>query len=44
MTQSDTVTRGKGLLEPFLARQRANTANQLIPKELREGRKKEVSG
>lgn len=38
MTQSDTVTRGKGLLEPFLARQRANTANRLIPKELRKGR------
>lgn len=38
MTQSDAVTRGKGLLEPFLARQRANIANRLIPKELREGR------
>lgn len=32
------VTRGKGLLEPFLARQRARTANKLIPTELRFGR------
>jgi len=31
-------TRGKGLLEPFLARQRARTANRLIPAELRSGR------
>jgi SAM-dependent methyltransferase len=32
------VTRGKGLLEPFLARQRAATANRLIPADLRSGR------
>ena len=32
------VTRGKGLLEPFLARQRATCANHLIPEELRSGR------
>jgi SAM-dependent methyltransferase len=31
-------TRGKGLLEPFLARLRTQRANQLIPKELRDGR------
>lgn len=31
-------TRGKGLLEPFLARLRANQANRLIPKGLRSGR------
>ena len=31
-------TRGKGLLEPFLARQRARVANRLIPPELRLGR------
>ena len=31
-------TRGKGLLEPSLARLRANRANQLIPKSLRDGR------
>ena len=31
-------TRGKGLLEPFLARQRARQANLLIPPELRAGR------
>jgi len=31
-------TRGKGLLEPFLARQRAARANQLIPEALRAGR------
>lgn len=31
-------TRGKGLLEPFLARQRAQMANQLIPSKLRQGR------
>jgi hypothetical protein len=34
----DSVTRGKGFLEPFLARQRAQTANQLIPPQLRQGR------
>lgn len=41
MKQKDTekhVTRGKGLLEPWLARQRANTANRLIPSKLRDGR------
>jgi SAM-dependent methyltransferase len=31
-------TRGYGLLEPFLARQRAQIADQLIPKDLRQGR------
>ena len=31
-------TRGKGLLEPLLARLRTQRANQLIPKELRDGR------
>ena len=31
-------TRGKGLLEPLLARLRTQRANQLIPKDLREGR------
>jgi SAM-dependent methyltransferase len=38
MAQSDSVTRGKGILEPYLARQRAMTANRLIPEKLREGR------
>ena len=33
-----SVTRGSGLLEPFLARLRAGRANKLIPKELRQGR------
>jgi SAM-dependent methyltransferase len=33
-----TYTRGKGLLEPFLARQRARVANRLIPSGLRTGR------
>lgn len=33
-----SVTRGHGLLEPFLSRQRAARANSLIPKELRGGR------
>jgi SAM-dependent methyltransferase len=32
------VTRGSGLLEGFLARQRAAKADQLIPQELRSGR------
>ena len=32
------VTRGKGLLEGFLARQRWKIANRLIPKEYRKGR------
>ena len=31
-------TRGYGLLEPFLAKQRARIADQLIPTELRQGR------
>lgn len=31
-------TRGKGLLEPLLAKMRAQRANGLIPAELREGR------
>ena len=31
-------TRGRGLLEPFLARQRAHMANRLIPAALRRGR------
>jgi SAM-dependent methyltransferase len=32
------ATRGKGLLEPFLARQRTARANHLIPTHLRSGR------
>ncbi len=35
---SSTYTRGKGLLEPLLARLRTQRANQLIPIELRSGR------
>lgn len=35
---SQRFTRGKGLLEPLLARLRANRANSLIPAELRAGR------
>ncbi|MBN1371487.1 MAG: class I SAM-dependent methyltransferase [Anaerolineaceae bacterium] len=35
---NDTVTRGRGLLEPFLARKRAQQANRLIPAECRQGR------
>ena len=35
---STTFTRGKGLLEPTLARLRTQRANQLIPPELRSGR------
>ena len=31
-------TRGKGIIEPFLAKMRANKANQLIPESLRKGR------
>lgn len=31
-------TRGRGLLEPWLAKMRAQRANNLIPPELREGR------
>jgi SAM-dependent methyltransferase len=39
MTESNAVrpTRGKGLLEPWLARMRAKKANSLIPHELRQG-------
>ena len=33
-----TYTRGKGLLEPILARLRTDRANRLIPQELRQGR------
>ena len=32
------VTRGKGILEGFLARQRWKVANRMIPKEYRKGR------
>jgi len=35
---NQTFTRGKGLLEPWLARQRAATANRLLPAELHAGR------
>lgn len=35
---SSKYTRGKGLLEPLLARLRTQQANQLIPKQLRDGR------
>jgi SAM-dependent methyltransferase len=35
---STTYTRGKGLLEPFLARLRTQRANSLIPSDLRAGR------
>lgn len=38
MTKTSTYTRGKGLLEPLLARLRTRRANQLIPVELRAGR------
>jgi SAM-dependent methyltransferase len=34
----ECVTRGHGLLEPFLARQRARRADRLIPRGLRAGR------
>lgn len=34
----DTVTRGSGLLEKFLAKKRAAMANKLIPSESRTGR------
>jgi len=36
--KSITHTRGKGLLEPLLARLRTQRANQLIPGDLRDGR------
>jgi SAM-dependent methyltransferase len=35
---ADKYTRGKGLLEPLLARLRTQRANQLIPADLRNGR------
>jgi SAM-dependent methyltransferase len=38
LTTARTVTRGHGLLEGFLARQRARQANALIPKQARSGR------
>ena len=38
VTHLDTVTRGRGRLEAFLARQRARMANKLVPPELRAGR------
>jgi hypothetical protein len=38
MGQPGRYTRGKGLLEPTLARLRAGKANQLIPDQLRSGR------
>lgn len=36
--ESTKYTRGRGLLEPLLARLRTRRANQLIPADLREGR------
>lgn len=36
--KSSTYTRGRGLLEPVLARLRTQRANRLIPPELRAGR------
>lgn len=36
--QPTNVTRGHGLLEPFLSRKRASMANSLIPTEMRNGR------
>jgi len=36
--KNHNVTRGNGLLEPFLARMRAGKANSLIPDHLRKGR------
>ncbi len=38
MTEAGRYTRGKGLLEPYLAKRRARQANRLIPDELRHGR------
>ena len=38
MATSDKFTRGKGTLEPLLARLRAERANRLIPQSLRNGR------
>ena len=36
--QNQSVTRGQGLLEPWLARMRARKANGLLPDRLRDGR------
>jgi len=38
MTDTDRVTRGHGLMEGFLARQRVKMADHLIPDRAREGR------
>jgi SAM-dependent methyltransferase len=38
ITSTNRLTRGSGLLEPYLARLRARQANHLIPRHLREGR------
>lgn len=38
MASNEKFTRGKGVLEPLLARLRAERANRLIPKSLRNGR------
>ncbi len=38
VSKAVAVTRGHGLLEPFLSRQRAAKANQLIPTKMRNGR------
>jgi SAM-dependent methyltransferase len=35
---NNRMTRGHGILEPFLARQRARQANRLVPTQLRKGR------
>lgn len=37
-SHSTHTTRGHGVLEPFLARQRARRANKMIPNKLRSGR------
>ncbi len=42
--QPTSVTRGKGLLEPMLARMRTRTANNLIPERLRDGRILDIGG
>ena len=38
VSHSPHTTRGHGVLEPFLARQRARRANKMIPNKLRSGR------
>jgi SAM-dependent methyltransferase len=38
MTEAGRYTRGKGLLEPYLAKRRARQANRLLPDQLRNGR------